>query len=140
MLVRVLYVSVVAPGIAAADIRKLVAAARRRNRQLDITGALAICEARFVQVIEGRQDAVQEMLTKIAGDPRHSDIKVISRTNEERRLCDGWDMAFFDEADWDHVIDRVLSGDLTPNEFYRILLNRVEEKNAESLALRRLEE
>lgn len=42
---RVVYYSKVRAGVRSADIERLIAGARRRNRQLDLTGAL----------IEGRQ-------------------------------------------------------------------------------------
>lgn len=139
MLVRVLYVSVVAQGVTAWDIEQLVVNCRRRNRQLDLTGALAVCALRFAQVIEGREEVVNDMLAKIEKDARHCGMQVIDRSFVERRLCDGWEMAFLDEPSWAAVLDDVSSGALAPQDFYRIILDRIEDKRGPLLALTRLE-
>ena len=51
MLVRVLCVSSVAAGMTSDGMERLVASAQRRNRQLDLTGALLNGDGRFVQAL-----------------------------------------------------------------------------------------
>lgn len=139
MLIRVLYISSVAPGLTGSDIDRLVASSRRRNRQLDLTGALVVCAVRFAQVLEGRDEAVDAMTRRIAADPRHTNMQLVDRAAVGRRLCDGWDMAFVDDASWASILDGVSAGVVTPDQFYGMLLERVEQMPSSSLSFQRLQ-
>lgn len=130
MLTRVLYISSVAPGVTSSDVERLVASSRRRNRQLDITGALVVCSVRFAQVLEGREDAIEEMLAKIAKDPRHTNMKLLARFAIEKRLCDSWDMAFVDDESWGATLDGVANETVSPAEFFRTLLDHYEKNRS----------
>jgi hypothetical protein len=114
MLMRVLYVSVIAPGLLAADIQRLVASARRRNRQLDLTGALLICNGHFVQALEGREEAVASMMRSIAQDPRHSDLLVKEQAPITLRMFADWDMALVDNSQCHDPLQRVIDGSAPP--------------------------
>ena len=117
MLVRVLYISEVSPGVTALDIDRLVAHARRRNRQLDLTGALLACDGHFAQVLEGHEVLLEEMMRKIAVDTRHRDLRVLERTVIRQRLFSDWDMAFVDESRCGDDFRNLLAGDLAPGGF-----------------------
>lgn len=97
MLLRVLYVSAIAEGVSRSDIERLTASARRRNRQLDLTGALLVCDGHFVQALEGRESAVGEVMRKISMDHRHHRLEIRDRSLITRRLFADWDMALVDD-------------------------------------------
>lgn len=99
MLVRIVYCSTVATGVRSSDVEQLVASARRRNRQLDITGALMVWEGHFVQVLEGREDAVDAVMKKIFEDGRHVAVRILSRELIQRRMFPDWDMGLAFETD-----------------------------------------
>jgi hypothetical protein len=67
---------------------------RSRNAAAGLTGALMFNEQRFVQILEGEKDAVEETFARIKRDARHTAITVIARGAERRRLFPGWTMAF----------------------------------------------
>jgi len=117
MLVRVLYTSRIASGVAAADIDRLVASAQRRNRQLDLTGALLVCDGRFVQVLEGRETAVDEMVGKIAADQRHHDMVMLDRLATPKRLFASWHLAFVDRSRCEVHLQKLLQQRETPADF-----------------------
>jgi len=126
MLIRVLYVSRLAPATTPGDVARLVGSAQRRNRQLDITGVLALCERQFAQVLEGRPDAVDEMLRRIAADPRHVDMHLVERADVRTRLFGHWDMAFVDDGASPALWDSVRQGTAAPAELLSELCQLVE--------------
>jgi hypothetical protein len=78
----------------AEEIDNIVAVARTRNADMDITGALAFTETHFAQVLEGSQDALEELMKSIRRDWRHTDIQVTqAETLGDRRFPD-WRMAY----------------------------------------------
>lgn len=127
MLVRLVYVSEVSPGVTTDELNRLVAHARRRNRQLDLTGALLKCDGHFAQVLEGRQEAVSSMMAKIADDPRHSGLDVHHLGSIELRLFRDWDMAFLVSAECGLDVIEFNARAVTPEEFVAAMLKRVEE-------------
>lgn len=96
---RVVYYSKVSAGVRSADIERLIAGARRRNRQLDITGALMVWEGFFVQVVEGRLEAVEETMQRIAKDKRHEGLRILAKEHVQRRLFADWDMGLAFDTD-----------------------------------------
>lgn len=71
----------------------ILAESQRNNDRDGLTGALAAHEGRYVQVIEGRSDALDGLLRRLATDNRHRDIVVFSRDPIEARAFAGWGMA-----------------------------------------------
>lgn len=128
MLMRVLYVSAIAPGLLAADIQRLVASARRRNRQLDLTGALLICDGHFVQALEGREEAVDNMMLRIAADPRHSDLLIKQRAPIRLRMFADWDMALVDDFRCRGPLQRVVDGSSPPEQLLEAIRGWVNEQ------------
>lgn len=72
----------------------ILAKARARNAEVDVTGALLFTEGRFVQVLEGERDKVRAIFARIACDDRHSDVTVLSSQFADRRRFKQWSMAF----------------------------------------------
>ena len=72
---QLLYVSQLAPQYKVADVRAIVSAARRRNRERGIAGALLYDGERFAHLIEGPPASVQVLMRRIESDPRHVDVR-----------------------------------------------------------------
>lgn len=70
----------------------LVADARKRNRQEDVTGVIVFDEGRFLQWLEGPADGVERIATSIQRDPRHRDIAILRKEDAGRRTFSNWDM------------------------------------------------
>ena len=59
-----------------------------------VTGMLFYGNGTFLQVIEGEATTVDELVGKIARDPRHEDIRILSRKAIEHREHPDWSMGF----------------------------------------------
>ena len=54
----------------------IISVSRRHNPKLQITGIISYRQGQYLQVLEGPDAAVDELMGKIAVDPRHEDIWV----------------------------------------------------------------
>lgn len=112
MLVRVFYTSVRAPQVSTLDIERLLASARRRNRQLDLTGTLLVSADRFAQVLEGLDDAIDRTMQRILADGRHHSMVVLDRSTIKRRLF----ADFLASSRFDFDVSELLGRHRTPDE------------------------
>lgn len=62
------------------------------NSARDVTGLLIVNEERVLQILEGREDAVRELYSKIEADPRHSIIKLLDPVEDDVRYLLTWNM------------------------------------------------
>lgn len=93
-LVSISYVSAAAEPFDDARLAELLDQSRRLNHEHDLTGMLLYRRGRFFQVLEGPQDAVDELMTKIRRDPRHTDVRMLlSEEIDERRFSE-WTMGY----------------------------------------------
>jgi hypothetical protein len=76
-----------------------LSASRRNNRRVDVTGLLIVGGRRFLQVLEGPQEAVQQTLGRIAEDPRHFAIVELSNRAITTRSFSRWAMGFEEGRD-----------------------------------------
>ena len=65
-----------------------------RNARCGITGALMFGDGRFLQVLEGPEDAIDAIFMRINCDCRHQNVRLLSRTHSDKRLFAAWTMAF----------------------------------------------
>ena len=128
MLIRVMYVSTIASDLGVDAITRLVAAAQRRNRQFDLTGALLKCDGHFAQVLEGREEEVNRMMARISADPRHSDLHITHCGSISRRQFPDWDMAFIISLDCGSDVLGYLDKSVTPEQFMEAMVRYVEDK------------
>lgn len=84
------------------DLSDLMQAARRANAHYGVTGRLYVLEsghgeppsvARFLQWIEGTEDAVGAVYARIAADTRHRNLQVLYHGPVRARRFPEWDMA-----------------------------------------------
>jgi len=73
---------------------KILVGSRVSNKLADVTGLLVYVDGTFLQVLEGEQEMVSDLLEKISKDPRHTDVKVVYKTGVERRTFNAWQMAY----------------------------------------------
>lgn len=81
-----------------AAIRAILAASRRNNASVDVTGALMFNAGCFAQVLEGPRPAVEHTFERIQQDPRHGDVSVLSFGPVAGRAFDRWSMGFVGES------------------------------------------
>lgn len=91
---RLVYRSVAAmPTEHLAPLAELLGEAQRNNSRAGLTGALAVHDGRFLQVVEGEPGLLDQLHLRLARDRRHRDIEVLDRRPIERRAFDNWSMA-----------------------------------------------
>lgn len=73
-------------------ISEILGISQRNNTRDGLTGALAVNEGWFLQVIEGSSSALDKLMTRLQLDPRHDDIEILSRRPVVGRLFGGWTM------------------------------------------------
>jgi hypothetical protein len=98
---RVIYVShtVADPAESLGPIlASILAAARRNNARIGVTGALLYTARRFAQVLEGPPDAVEAIFETIQCDLRHDHVTVLEVSSPAERAFADWSMAFVMDA------------------------------------------
>lgn len=72
----------------------LLAKARSRNAQKDITGLLLYDSGDFLQILEGPSEAVLDLYHLIERDNRHKDARIVHQQEIRDREFGDWGMAF----------------------------------------------
>ena len=81
----------------AAEIQQILAASRRNNARVDVTGALMFNRGCFAQILEGPRAALEETFERIQRDRRHAAVVVLEYAPVETRAFPSWSMAFVGE-------------------------------------------
>ena len=102
----------------------LLAQCRTNNGDLGITGALLHHEGHFLQVLEGAEETVRALLTRIKRDPRHTDFVLLFAGTTPTRVFGDWSMGSMtlDQAAFDGLIKACEAQD---NKVTRLLLEFV---------------
>lgn len=90
---QIIYVSTATIGESAINPDEILATSRRNNRRDGITGLLYSDGKRFLQALEGEDAAVSAAYERIAGDPRHRAIVILSDRDVPSREFGDWTMA-----------------------------------------------
>ena len=103
------YCSQVTTGVGDADVDAIIAASRRRNAVLGITGILVFGSGVFFQWIEGPKTEVLELIKLIESDRRHEMMVTLSTDEEVReRIFPSWDMELVDAENIQEVLQDAL--------------------------------
>jgi hypothetical protein len=74
---RIIYASTAARPFGPAEFERLLLQARIYNFSENIGGLLLRAEPQFLQVLEGPEQAVAELYSRIAADPRHRAVRTL---------------------------------------------------------------
>lgn len=130
MLVRAIYVSSRAPGVGPFDVRRIVSQSQIRNRQLDVTGVLAMTADSFAQVLEGDSPAIDLLLQKMYGDHRHYGMTVLAYETVRSRLFERWVLQVLEADEVRETLELARSNRLLPDRLAVELLNQVTQRRA----------
>jgi hypothetical protein len=78
-------------------IEAILEVSRRRNAEDGVTGLLIAGGNRYLQVLEGQDAAVAELMNRIERDPRHHGVHILVDRAIKRQDFASWTMAFFEE-------------------------------------------
>jgi hypothetical protein len=73
-------------------VNEIIRSSEAGNVEEGITGVLLATDTHFLQVIEGDFEQINRVFLRIARDPRHEEIQLISFGCVEGRLFGGWAM------------------------------------------------
>jgi hypothetical protein len=73
-----IYKSRAAQSLDKKNFRDILYTSLEQNRSADVKGALLATRRHFLQFLEGDFEAVNDTFFRIAADPRHTDIKLVS--------------------------------------------------------------
>ena len=76
------------------ELTSILIHAREKNAHLNITGALLYRNGRYIQIIEGPDDAVRSVYASIVADPRHRNIHLVADERIAVRRFPAWTMGF----------------------------------------------
>lgn len=76
------------------EVARILAQSRRNNPRHNVGGVLCYLDGHFLQCLEGEADEVEEVYRRIAGDPRHQDVRILSRRPVSRRRFQAWSMKY----------------------------------------------
>jgi hypothetical protein len=75
------------------DIQDIISSSERNNRHNDITGILIYHDGKFIQMLEGKEEAVLETFDRIVKDERHSAVIKLFNGESPHRHFPHWKMA-----------------------------------------------
>lgn len=113
------YTSLAKLDLLSADLIEIHQVARRLNALDGITGLLIFNGSRFLQMIEGGEGAIDDLVARLRSDPRHSAFEIRDVRRVERRAFPDWSMelvtvsARYLEAH--QSIEKLLPADIEPD-------------------------
>jgi hypothetical protein len=111
----------------------ILAASRRNNQALGVTGALLLSQGWFAQILEGPLDAVETIFEVVQCDSRHRNIKVLYSKPLESRNFAQWSMAFSGASDLDRqtfAVDGMVDPDQLGQHLVKILVRLIGREEA----------
>lgn len=96
MLVRLMYASRAVPTVDHDELIAILRKSKANNPQHGVTGVLCYSAGIFLQVLEGGRSAVNHLYNRIATDPRHTQVELLSYEEIGERRFAGWAMGQVD--------------------------------------------
>jgi hypothetical protein len=89
-----IYSSVPAKKLSAAELEFLLSVSRAENKTHQITGMLVCLPENYVQLIEGSEEAVKRLYQNIVDDVRHHQVTTLREGRITDRFFPDWSMGF----------------------------------------------
>ena len=92
MLVRLMYASRATEPVRPETLNAILKKSTHDNPGIGVTGVLCFSGDIFLQVLEGGRSHVSKLYNRIAQDPRHTDVVLLSYEEIDERSFAGWSM------------------------------------------------
>ena len=99
MLVQLTYASRTAGILGASDVKDILAASKRNNTPIGVTGALCLNNGIFLQQLEGDKVEVNALYHRILRDERHRDPAILDFSEITHRRFGGWSMGLLSSVE-----------------------------------------
>jgi hypothetical protein len=93
---QLVYISKAIKSLSKSELTTLLRQANANNKKVGISGILVYKDDQFVQVLEGEETVIHELFAKISGDPRHTEISILSQGHILHPEFPDWAMGFRD--------------------------------------------
>jgi hypothetical protein len=93
-LLSLVYVSASSHLMNNAELEEILKKSRENNARLGLTGMLLYYEGAFMQVLEGSEDPVRGLYTRLGQDPRHHLITLLLEEYIPERNFPDWSMGY----------------------------------------------
>jgi uncharacterized membrane protein (DUF373 family) len=93
-MIQISYISTATKRMSQEDLEEILKTSRKNNAGSGITGMLLYMNNTFVQILEGEEKTVNELVEKIKRDSRHADLQVLQKKTIDRREYADWSMGF----------------------------------------------
>lgn len=94
MISTTVYVSTLHQELDKQEIDELLASSRAHNARNAISGMLTVRGRNVMQVLEGDEQHVRDLYTRISNDPRHTDVVTVWTSTHLDRRYPNWSMGF----------------------------------------------
>ena len=74
----------------ASELEDIETSSREWNARNDVTGFMIFNGTHFLQLIEGAEPVVDDLVARVRRDPRHTGFEIRDRQKVERRSFPGW--------------------------------------------------
>lgn len=91
---RILYISTARTVLSPEAMQGILRISRRNNGAVGVTGLLVVGGRRFLQALEGPDEAVAETFARIGRDPRHFAVVKLNDQAITERAFAQWSMGF----------------------------------------------
>ena len=98
---RLVYTSFRKPQCTDKEIENILAACKRNNPGLNITGVLIHSKKRFIQYLEGDGELIKSLYEKIKEDDRHASTNLRNYEPISERVFPSWNMGYKDVSGTD---------------------------------------
>lgn len=98
---QLVYISTAREPISDAMLSSILAASRENNARRGVTGLLVAGRTRFLQALEGPEEAVLDLYRHIRNDARHRALVLLTGRAIEQRAFGEWSMACEQGAEGD---------------------------------------
>ena len=95
-MIQHVYISRATPLFRPESMGDLLTKSRENNHRLGINGMLVYRHPFFMQVLEGPEEIVGELMARIAADPRHTDVTKVLHAPIRRAGFSEWSMGYLE--------------------------------------------
>ena len=88
------YTSWARAGLRPDEVDTILSSAKINNPLDGITGVLIFNGTAFMQILEGSEEAIDGLTSRLVSDPRHSNMSIRDRRLIEKRSFPNWSMAY----------------------------------------------
>jgi len=102
------YVSRATAAFDNAAVQSILQISRRNNARVDVTGCLLFSGRCFAQVLEGDQDVVRALATRIVADARHGELRFLFEVARDEREYADWSMGYLHDLNLEDDLETLL--------------------------------